>query len=328
MPKTTPRGRKSPRSAKPVRPTRRPTPKPSSRARKATKPKPAPGRAKQGARTAATAAAPGRRGGAPRTLPFYLVDAFTRRLFHGNGAGVVLLDKAWPSDEVMLAIAAENKQAETAFVLRGPSGKHKLRWFTPEIEMDLCGHATLAAAHVLWQHENEKATTLVFASPSGPLPVRRDAERIVLDFPARPGKPVPVTPGLCAALGRTPVEAFQARDLLVVFDNKRDVHELSPDLWKLSQVDALGIIVTAPGAGHDFVSRFFAPRAGVPEDPVTGSAHCTLVPYWAQRLGKKTLTAHQVSRRGGELFCELAGKRVHIAGHAVTYLQGAIRLPA
>lgn len=257
-------------------------------------------------------------------LPMYLVDAFTRRRFHGNAAGVVVLDKAWLPTETMQSIAAENNQAETAFVLRGSAGKHKLRWFTPTIEMDLCGHATLAAAHVLWTHEKEKAKTLSFASASGTLPVERRGDLIVLDFPSRPGKPVPVTPAMCAALGRTPVEAYKSRDLMFVFENKREVHELEPDLSKIAQMDALGVIVTAPGAGHDFVSRFFAPRAGVPEDPVTGSAHCTLVPYWAARLRRSAVSGHQVSRRGGELFCELDGKRVHIGGHATTYLAGTI----
>lgn len=259
-----------------------------------------------------------------RTVPLYQVDAFTRRLFHGNPASVVVLDKAWLPDETMQAIAAENNQAETAFVLRGKGGKHALRWFTPTLEMDLCGHATLGAAHALWTHEKEKAKKLVFSSRSGALPVERRGDLIVLDFPSRPGERVPVTPALCAALGRTPVEAYKSRDLMFVFENKREVHELTPDLWKLAQMDALGVIVTAPGAGHDFVSRFFAPGAGVPEDPVTGSAHCTLVPYWAERLGRKILSAHQVSHRGGELFCELVGKRVHLGGHAVTYSRGTI----
>jgi PhzF family phenazine biosynthesis protein len=258
------------------------------------------------------------------SLPMYLVDAFTRRRFHGNAAGVVVLPKSWLPTETMQAIAAENNQAETAFVLRGSGGRHKIRWFTPTIEMDLCGHATLAAAHVLWDHEKEKAKKLVFSSASGNLPVERRGDLIVLDFPSRPGKPVPVTPAMCAALGRTPVEAYQDRDLMLVFENKREVHELEPDLWKIAQMDALGVIVTAPGAGHDFVSRFFAPRAGVPEDPVTGSAHCTLVPYWAARLKRSIVSGHQVSRRGGELFCELVGKRVHIGGHAVTYFAGTI----
>lgn len=263
-------------------------------------------------------------------LPMVQVDVFTRRLFHGNPAAVVMLDRPkWLPDATMQAIAAENNLAETAFVLRksrtGPLG---IRWFTPSTEMDLCGHATLAAAHVLWNHLGVRIPKLVFGSASGKLPVTRerveDEEVIVLDFPARPGKKVAVTPAMCEALGREPVEAYLSRDLMCVFENRREVYELAPDPDKLRTLDGHAVIATAPGSGHDFVSRFFAPKSGVEEDPVTGSSHCTLVPYWAHVLGRRHLASHQISRRGGELFCELKGDRVLIGGHAVTYMTAVI----
>jgi PhzF family phenazine biosynthesis protein len=269
------------------------------------------GRPKRSAVT--PAAAPG------RVAPMFHVDAFASKLFTGNPAAVVLLDGPWPDDQVLQAIGNENNLAETAFVL--PKGrKLHIRWFTPEMEMDLCGHATLASAHVLWNHVGLDGDRLVFESRSGPLGVSRGENGLMaLDFPSRPGKPVPITNQLCDALGRAPTELYRSRDLMAVFENRRDVYELKPDMAKLAALDAFAVIVTAPGSGHDFVSRFFAPGAGVPEDPVTGSAHCTLIPYWSDRLGKARLRAHQVSRRGGELWCEDRGTRVSIAGHAVTY---------
>lgn len=263
--------------------------------------------------------------------PMYKVDAFTRRRFHGNPAAVVLLEGKWPDDEVMQAIAAENNLSETAFVIprgsRGGVPRFGLRWMTPKTEVDLCGHATLASAHVLWAHRHLRGTRLVFDSRSGPLPVERLGELVVLDFPSRPGQQIPLTGQLSSALGRAPTEVFQTSTMLMaVFDNRRDVYALEPDLKALAAIETLGVIVTAPGASHDFVSRFFAPRLGVDEDPVTGSAHCTLVPYWARRLAKQTLFAHQVSRRGGELVCEDRGSRVRIGGHAVTFAEGSILL--
>ena len=261
-------------------------------------------------------------------LPVYQVDAFTSHVFRGNPASVVSLDR-WLPDEVLQAIAMENNQAETAFyVPRGSgtgTGDFHLRWFTPALEMDLCGHATLAAAHVIWTRAGWKGDRIVFESRSGPLPVERRDARIVLDFPSRPGKPTEITPEIVAALGgRRPAAMYKARDLMAVFDNKRDVHELIPDYAAMMKLESLGVIVTAPAAGHDFVSRFFAPRAGINEDPVTGSAHCTLIPYWASKLGKAHVTGHQVSRRGGELFCELRGERVMIGGACVEYMRGTI----
>jgi predicted PhzF superfamily epimerase YddE/YHI9 len=263
-------------------------------------------------------------------LPIYQLDAFTSHVFRGNPASVVPLDR-WLPDDVLQSIAMENNQAETAFfVARGSgtgTGDFHLRWFTPALEMDLCGHATLAAAHVIWSRAGWKSDRITFDSRSGVLNVHRRDARLVLDFPSRPGKPVEITPAVVAALGgRRPAALYQARDLMCVFDNKRDVHELVPDFAVMMKLDALGVIATAPGAGHDFVSRFFAPRAGVNEDPVTGSAHCTLVPYWASKLGKAHVTGHQVSRRGGELFCELSGDRVLIGGACVEYMHGKINV--
>ncbi len=281
------------------------------------------------------AKSPGRRrsraSGAETILPFFQVDAFTSRLFHGNPAGIVLLEK-WLPEATMQMIAAENNLAETAFVtpVGAKSGRGKarlgIRWFTPKVEVDLCGHATLAAAHVLWRHVGIEAETLLFDSASGPLSVVREGELLVLDFPSRPGRKVDEQRVLAAALGREPTEVYQGEFLMAVFENKRDIHEMDPDFLAIAALMTKGVIVTAPGAGHDFVSRFFAPALGIDEDPVTGAAHCTLTPYWSERLGKKRLTAHQVSARGGELFCELHGDRVHIGGRAVTYLDGRIRV--
>jgi PhzF family phenazine biosynthesis protein len=258
-------------------------------------------------------------------LPLYQIDAFTHRLFGGNPAAVVTLDE-WLPDSVLQAIAAENNLAETAFVLL-QEDMTALRWFTPTVEVDLCGHATLAAGHVLFAYHYPWRKTVSFETRSGPLTVSRDGERLSLDFPARPGAPVAVSDALASALGRRPREAYTARDLLAVFETEADVLALRPDFGRVAALEAFAVIASAPGTTVDFVSRFFAPRAGIPEDPVTGSAHCTLVPYWAARLGKSTLTARQVSRRGGELDCELRGDRVAITGATVEYLRGEIEVP-
>jgi PhzF family phenazine biosynthesis protein len=255
-------------------------------------------------------------------LPIYQVDAFTSRLFAGNPAAIVLLD-AWLPDSTLAAIASENNLAETAFVI--PRGEAMpLRWFTPTVEVDLCGHATLAAAHVLFRHTLPEAERLVFATRSGNLTVTREGERLSMDFPARPGTAVPITEALVSALGAQPVAALQARDLLVILASESDVQHFQPDFTRLATLDAFAVIVAAPGAQVDYAYRFFAPRQGIPEDPVTGSANCTLVPYWAARLGKQQLVAKQVSARGGELHCALHGDRVAIAGNAVEYLRGEI----
>jgi predicted PhzF superfamily epimerase YddE/YHI9 len=257
-------------------------------------------------------------------LPLYHLDAFTQRLFGGNPAAVVLLD-AWLTDSVLAAIAAENNLAETAFVVPR-HGVSPLRWFTPAVEVDLCGHATLAAADVLFRYRFPSLSRLVFSTKSGELAVAREGALLKMDFPARPGMPIAVTDALAAALGARPREAYMARDLMAIFDSESDVRSLRPDFARVAALEAFAVIVSAPGDTVDFVSRFFAPGAGVPEDPVTGSSHCTLAPYWAARLGKNQLSAKQLSARGGDLLCELDGDRVVIAGHAVEYLRGEIEI--
>lgn len=262
--------------------------------------------------------------------PFYWIDAFSRRVFGGNPAAVCPLE-AWPADELLQQIARQNGLAETAYFVRTGEARYHLRWFTPEFEMDLCGHATLASAHVLWAERGEPASRVVFDSRSGPLVVTREEEaRLSLDFPARPPKrlePGAVPPALLDGLGVAPQWVGKSRDYLCVLADADAVMALRPNFSRLAELtDTVGVIVTAAGRDCDFVSRFFAPRAGVPEDPVTGSAHCTLVPYWAEQLGRTTLLARQVSARGGELWCTLAGDRVHLAGHAVTYIRGELQV--
>ncbi len=259
-------------------------------------------------------------------IPIYQVDAFAGRPFGGNPAAVCPLG-GWLEDGLMQQIAAENNLAETAFFVPDGAGFH-LRWFTPEIEIDLCGHATLATAHVLFFHLGHAGDVIHFTSMSGPLTVRRQGGRIELDFPAR--DPVPATlPDLIAeGIGARPLEVLKARDYVLLLGDEAEVRALTPDRQTLDRIniDPGGIIVTAPGRRTDFVSRFFTPQAAIFEDPVTGSAHCSLVPYWARKLGKTVLVAEQVSRRGGTLWCELAGDRVRMAGEAVTYLEGKIRI--
>lgn len=257
-------------------------------------------------------------------LPLYQVDAFADRVFSGNPAAVCPLDK-WLPDETMQAIAAENNLSETAFFVAESGGYH-LRWFTPVSEVDLCGHATVATALILWTELGAKESELHFSSQSGKLVVRRDGDRIVLDFPSRMPMPCPIPDALLAGIGMTPVEILASRDYFVVLAAEKEVRKLVPDLAKLSELDRLGTIVTAKGKDCDFVSRFFCPGEGIPEDPVTGSAHCSLIPYWAGKLGKTELFARQVSRRGGELWCRHAGDRVLIGGQAKLYLRGTIMI--
>jgi PhzF family phenazine biosynthesis protein len=257
-------------------------------------------------------------------IPCYQVDAFTGEIFRGNPAAVCPLT-AWLPDATLQNIAAENNLSETAFVV--PRGdEFDLRWFTPTLEMDLCGHATLAAAFVLFTEQKVSGTIIRFQSRSGMLTVKRAGEILTLDFPSRPPQPCALPEILATGLGTRPASIHKSRDYLAVFNSAAEVRALRPDFAALKKLDCLGIIATAPGDDCDFVSRFFAPAAGVDEDPVTGSAHCTLIPYWAARLGKNKLFARQISSRGGELFCELAGDRVHIGGKAVLYLRGEIVL--
>lgn len=259
-------------------------------------------------------------------IPYFVVDAFASRPFHGNPAGVCPLDRLL-DDATMQNIAAENNLSETAFFVpcwEDPDD-FELRWFTPTVEIDLCGHATLAAAFILFSEPGAQRDVVHFHSKSGPLTVTRKGDVLTLDFPSRPPKPCAVPEALIRGLGKKPVEVLKARDYFALFASVEDVLSLKPDFNLLGTLDEK-VIVTAPGTDCDFVSRFFAPTAGVPEDPVTGSAHCTLIPYWSQRLGKTKLFARQISKRGGELFCELAGERVLIGGKAVLYSRGQIEI--
>ncbi|MDD8026226.1 MAG: PhzF family phenazine biosynthesis protein [Acidobacteriota bacterium] len=259
-------------------------------------------------------------------LSYYQVDAFTDRLFSGNPAGVCPL-REWLPAETMQKIALENNQAETAFYVSGP-GRRALRWFTPAVEVDLCGHATLAAAHVIFNIEGFSGPQIEFDSRSGLLAVRRDGERLTLDFPADVFAPVEAPELLVRGLGASPAEAYKGKtDYLFVYDTEEAVARMKPDFGLIGGVSARGVIVTARGRETDFVSRFFAPQAGINEDPVTGSAHTTLAPYWAGILGKTDLTAAQLSRRGGRLWCRCAGDRVEISGQARAYLRGEIEIP-
>ena len=257
-------------------------------------------------------------------LPIYQIDAFTDRLFGGNPAAVVVMDQ-WLPDQVLHGIAAENNLAETAFVIPREE-MAPLRWFTPAVEVDLCGHATLATGHVLFAYHFPSLEKLSFSTRSGALAVSREGELLCLDFPARPGVAIEISDELVSALGAVPKEAYLARDILAIFDTEAEIRRMHPNFERIAQLDALAVIVSAPGTEVDFVSRFFAPGVGIPEDPVTGSAHCTLVPYWAARLGKFKLAARQLSFRGGELDCELRGNRVAIAGKTAEYLRGEIQV--
>lgn len=260
------------------------------------------------------------------TIPYFEVLAFTTRLFAGNPAGVCLLQNDWLPEEVMQKIATENNLAETAFVVER-QGFYDIRWMSPRVEIDLCGHATLASAHVLLNHRGVGGNTVRFKSLSGDLRVDRIDNLFVLDFPSQ--SPVACEPPakLAQALGAAPVTVLKGRDYFAVFEREADVAGINPAFDVLNELDTQGVVVTAPGDESDFVSRYFAPKAGIPEDPVTGSTHCVLIPYWANRLGKRELRARQLSPRGGELVCEDRGDRVGIGGSAVTYLEGSIQLP-
>lgn len=257
-------------------------------------------------------------------IPMYQVDAFTDKIFGGNPAAVCPLE-SWLPAGTMQAIAAENNLAETAFFVRDKD-RFEIRWFTPAIEVDLCGHATLASAHVVFRHLNYDKPGIAFQSKSGELRASTKDGLIHLDFPACDPVPAGAPDALVRGLGKNPREVFKGRDYLAVFDREADVASIAPDFAELVKLDCLGIIATAKGETCDFVSRFFAPRAGVPEDPVTGSAHTLLIPFWAKRLGKSVLRAVQVSKRRGELFCEHLGERVLIGGRAVTFFQGTIEI--
>ncbi|RYE17654.1 MAG: PhzF family phenazine biosynthesis protein [Sphingobacteriales bacterium] len=258
------------------------------------------------------------------TIPIYQVDAFTDTLFGGNPAAICPLTE-WLPDELMQQIATENNLAETAFFVKNETG-YKLRWFTPEYEIDLCGHATLASAHILFTELGYTADIINFKTvKAGTLTVKKDGDKYSMDFPSRPPAPAEIPEHLLEALGgKQPIAVLRSRDYVLVYESEQDILDMKPDFSLLAKVDTLGVIITAPGSEVDFVSRFFAPSAGINEDPVTGSAHCTLIPYWADKLGKTMLRAYQLSARKGELWCELKGDRVLMAGKAVTFLKGEI----
>ena len=260
-------------------------------------------------------------------IPLYQVDAFASQLFAGNPAAVCPLTE-WLPPELMQQIAAENNLSETAFFVPHSSepGRYQLRWFTPAAEVDLCGHATLGSAFVVFEVLEPSLEQVVFDSRSGPLTVKRKHQLLIMDFPASPPEPAPA-PGDMEALGAEPIEVLNAGYWLAVFEKEADVRALAPDMRRLARLEK-PVIASARGESVDFVSRFFAPSVGVDEDPVTGSAHCILTPYWSKRLEKRVLSARQISPRGGEIRCEVAGDRVLLAGRAKLYMRGTILLPS
>ena len=256
----------------------------------------------------------------------FQIDAFTTRRFAGNPAAVMPMD-VYLEDAQLQAIAAENNLAETAFLVP-EGGDYRLRWFTPTTEVPLCGHATLASAAVVMERLEPGREAVVFHSASGPLTVKRTATGYVMDFPVRPSEPVSIPAGLAEALGVVPVEVYaNSFNYLVVVESSQLLRSLAPDMAALIAMDRTGVIVTAPGDGtYDFVSRYFAPAKGIPEDPVTGAAHCMLAPYWARRLGKTEFHAFQASQRGGEIICRLVHDRIELEGNCVFYLEGHVEI--
>ncbi len=257
-------------------------------------------------------------------LPIYQIDAFTKEVFAGNPAAICPLDE-WIDSDLMQKIALENNLSETAFFVK-KEAFYELRWFTPTFEMDLCGHATLASAFVIFNVFGSDQKVVKFQTKSGLLEVAKEGDKLVLDFPSRPPVDCEIPEGLLEAIGKAPKEVLRSRDYLMVYETEDEVRGLKPNFGELLNIDTHAVIVTAKGGNCDFVSRFFAPEVGVFEDPVTGSAHCTLIPYWAEKLGKNTLFARQISARGGELFCELVNERVKIGGHSVLYMKGEIEV--
>jgi len=255
-------------------------------------------------------------------IPIYQIDAFSNRVFAGNPAAVCPLEE-WLEDSVLQAIAQENNLSETAFFVPEENGYH-IRWFTPVAEVDLCGHATLATAFVIFNYLEPSLSEVNFSSRSGRLTVVRENELLSMDFPSQPPLPCEAPKELVNGLRKEPLEVLCSEDYFVLFSSEKQIRELNRDMGMLKKLDLRGVIVTAKGNKVDFVSRFFAPKFGVDEDPVTGSAHCALTPYWANKLNKKNLHAHQVSQRGGELFCKDCGDRVKISGRAIKFMEGSI----
>lgn len=247
----------------------------------------------------------------------YIVDAFTDKVFHGNPAAICVLEQ-WPSEELMMNMTIENNFSETAFAVKNGENYH-LRWFTPGGEIDLCGHATLACAYVLLRFYEKGANKVVFQTLSGELTVEKRDDLYEMDFPAYELKSVPVTQQMIDAIGAVPREAYMGRDLLCVFDDAKIVETVNPDQAKVHALDGLLLHVTAKGINHDCISRTFAPKCDVVEDPVCGSGHCHIVPYWANRLEKDNIVAYQASKRGGTLYCRMDGARVKLAGKAALY---------
>ena len=265
-------------------------------------------------------------------MQYHIIDVFTDKLFGGNPAGVCLLDK-WLPDDVLQNIASENNLSETAFLVK-QDGYYDLRWFTPTFEVDLCGHATVASAFVLFEEVEKSAAKIKFKTISGMMAVTQEDNLLYLDFPSRPVTPCPMYRIFEKAFSIEPIAVYKAVDFLVLFDSEETLQSINPDFSVLKQIkteagldnDSFGIIVTAKGIDYDFISRFFAPNAGIDEDPVTGRAHCSLIPFWSEKLNKKAMTAKQLSKRGGILYCEDCGEHVKIGGRAVRYLCGEIEL--
>ena len=258
-------------------------------------------------------------------IPLYVIDAFTEKLFSGNPAAVCPLPE-WLNDDILQAIAGENNLSETAFFVR-ESNIYKLRWFTPKVEVSLCGHATLASAYVLFHYLGYRESEIVFETKSGQLKVQKDANLLMMDFPARNPIAVDTPEQLVHALRAKAIEVLQSTGTyLAVYRSESDILSITPDFSLIEKLDMPCVIVTAKGSSSDFVSRFFAPQVGIPEDPVTGSAHCTLIPYWAKKLNKTKLYARQLSKRQGQLYCEYLGDRVKIGGKAITYAVGEISI--
>jgi len=257
-------------------------------------------------------------------IKLYQIDAFTEKVFQGNPAAVCVLDE-WINEEKMQMIGAENNLAETAFVVK-KGNDFEIRWFTPSVEVDLCGHATLAAAYVLYEYYNYKSDKIIFHShTSGILSVNKEDDFLTLDFPTDTYQEVETPQVLIDAFGIKPIETYKGKtDYLLIFQSQKNIEDFKPNFNLISTVGCRGVIVSAQGEQTDFVSRFFAPQVGVNEDPVTGSAHTTLTPVWSKKLKKKTLTAKQLSKRQGDLKCEYLGERVNVTGKAVTYLIGEI----
>lgn len=257
-------------------------------------------------------------------IKLFQIDSFTKECFSGNPAAVCPLDN-WLEDKDLQAIAAENNLSETAFLV-GSGARYEIRWFTPTTEVDLCGHATLASGYVIAKFLNPAVDKIWFSSKSGELSVTRKEDRLCLDFPSQPGRLIECPDILREAIGMQPIETLISQAHVAVLDSEKAVQTVCPRMDLIKELDSLGLLLTAQGKNCDFVSRCFFPRLGIPEDPVTGSAHCTLAPYWAEKLGKNSLQCKQISNRGGDLWCEVKDTRVEISGHCVLYLRGHIEL--